>query len=190
MSQNDPRSPEFKQAHKELAHETLYFPEDYKHESHRPVQDISQTFAGSPTRGARLADKVVHGMGSWTFLIVQSAILIAWVLFNTIGRSTWDPYPFILMNLFLSLQAAYAAPLILMSENRQTERDRVMAANDYEINEKAENEIRAVLDHLQAQNRALLALYTQIEAQTQRIADLQLPIAPADDEDGQMLSKR
>ena len=74
-------------------------------------------------------------MGSWPFIIVQSIILAIWISLNVIGyMNHWDPYPFILLNLALSFQAAYAAPIIMMSQNRQAAKDRLMAEQDYEIN--------------------------------------------------------
>jgi uncharacterized membrane protein len=83
-----------------------------------------------------------------------------WVILNVAAVIRhWDPYPFILMNLVLSMQAAYTAPIIMMSQNRQAERDRLEAHNDYIINQKAEEEIRAVMDHLETQNEALLQIY-------------------------------
>jgi uncharacterized membrane protein len=75
----------------------------------------------------------------------------------------WDPYPFILMNLVLSLQAAYTAPMIMMSQNRQAARDRIEAHNDYEINQKAEIEIRAIMEALDAQNIAIAELHSMVE---------------------------
>jgi uncharacterized membrane protein len=81
-------------------------------------------------------------MGSWTFIIVQSVILLVWIVLNvTAFVEQWDPYPFILLNLALSFQAAYAAPVIMMSQNRQAAIDRVAASHDYDINRKAELEI-------------------------------------------------
>jgi len=92
--------------------------------------------------GQRIADAVATVMGSWTFIIVQSAILFVWIAVNLVGRMrSWDPYPFILLNLALSFQAAYAAPVIMMSQNRQQDIDRKAAENDYRINVKAELEI-------------------------------------------------
>jgi uncharacterized membrane protein len=70
-----------------------------------------------------LADKIVSFIGSWRFIIIQSSLLVLWIILNVMGILTWDPYPFILLNLCLSFQAAYATPLILMSSNRQGERD-------------------------------------------------------------------
>jgi uncharacterized membrane protein len=81
-------------------------------------------------------------MGSWTFIIIQSVLLMLWIALNvTAYVQRWDPYPFILLNLALSFQAAYAAPFIMMSQNRQQDIDRKSAENDYQINIKAELEI-------------------------------------------------
>ena len=92
--------------------------------------------------GARVSDSVAAMVGSWPFIIIQSLILIAWMAFNvTAWVRQWDPYPFILLNLVLSFQAAYAAPIIMMSQNRQAAIDRIEAKHDYDINIKAELEI-------------------------------------------------
>ena len=94
------------------------------------------------TPGQRIADAVAATMGSWKFIIIQSTILLAWLTLNiTAWVNHWDPYPFILLNLALSFQAAYAAPFIMMSQNRQQDVDRKQAAADYKINIKAELEI-------------------------------------------------
>ena len=95
-----------------------------------------------PSMGDRIADGVAATMGSWPFIIVQSLLLILWMTLNiTAWIEHWDPYPFILLNLALSFQAAYAAPFIMMSQNRQADIDRMAAKRDYEINIKAELEI-------------------------------------------------
>jgi uncharacterized membrane protein len=94
------------------------------------------------TVGQRIADTVAANMGSWRFIIIQSIILIIWIILNvTAYIQQWDPYPFILLNLALSFQAAYAAPFIMMSQNRQQEIDRKKAENDFQVNVKAELEI-------------------------------------------------
>jgi len=92
--------------------------------------------------GDRVADRVASIVGSWKFVIIQSIILFFWIVLNiTAYIQRWDPYPFILLNLFLSFQAAYTAPIIMMSQNRQGTIDRKAAENDYDINLKAELEI-------------------------------------------------
>src|SRR6266700_719273 len=94
------------------------------------------------TIGQRIADTVAATMGSWNFIIIQSVILMVWIVLNvTAYVQQWDPYPFILLNLALSFQAAYAAPFIMMSQNRQQDIDRKSAEHDYQINIKAELEI-------------------------------------------------
>jgi uncharacterized membrane protein len=94
------------------------------------------------TVGQCIADKVAAIMGSWKFIIIQTTILFFWIVLNvTAYVQRWDPYPFILLNLALSFQAAYAAPFIMMSQNRQQDIDRKEAENDYQINIKAELEI-------------------------------------------------
>ena len=107
------------------------------------------------TTGQRIADTVAATMGSWNFIIIQSAILVAWIILNvTAYIKSWDPYPFILLNLALSFQAAYAAPFIMMSQNRQQDIDRKAAEDDYRINIKAELEIELLhhkLDQLREQ---------------------------------------
>jgi uncharacterized membrane protein len=92
--------------------------------------------------GERLADKVASIVGSWRFIIIQSLVVLVWVITNLIAYlSHWDPYPFILLNLLFSTQAAYAAPVIMMAQNRQSERDRVQANDDYMTNLEAKKEI-------------------------------------------------
>jgi|ERR1051325_1744096 uncharacterized membrane protein len=94
------------------------------------------------TVGQKIADTVAATMGSWRFIIIQSIILLVWIVLNiTAYVQQWDPYPFILLNLALSFQAAYAAPFIMMSQNRQQDIDRKQAESDYQINIKAELEI-------------------------------------------------
>lgn len=98
------------------------------------------------TTGQRLSDKVARFGGSWTFIISFFIVLIVWIVFNSIAinKHPFDPYPFILMNLVLSCIAAIQAPIIMMSQNRQEEKDRQRAENDYMVNLKAEIQIRAL----------------------------------------------
>jgi uncharacterized membrane protein len=118
-------------------------------------RDVNETFAEELTFGQRLADRVAAIGGSWTFILAFAAFLTVWTLLNlTLGRSAFDPFPFIFLNLLLSMLAAIQAPLIMMSQNRQAAKDRVNAAHDYEVNLKAEIEIMALhdkLDHMRVQ---------------------------------------
>jgi len=101
------------------------------------------------TFGQRLADKVATGMGSWRFIIIQTITVAVWMTLNIVGIiSHWDPYPFILLNLLFSTQAAYAAPIIMMAQNRQNDRDRVQANADYKTNIDAKEEIEALQKQL------------------------------------------
>jgi uncharacterized membrane protein len=93
------------------------------------------------TLGERIADLVAAVMGSWTFIVAQSLVLFLWIAVNAYFGRAWDPYPFILLNLVLSFQAAYAAPIIMMAQNRQATIDRRRAEQDYDVNLKAELEI-------------------------------------------------
>ena len=99
--------------------------------------------------GSRLADLVARGMGSWKFIIIQTILVILWMGLNLVGFFYhWDVYPFILLNLLFSTQAAYAAPIIMMSQNRQNERDRMQAKADYQTNIDAKLEIEALTSKL------------------------------------------
>lgn len=101
------------------------------------------------TLGDRLADSVAEGMGSWRFIIIQTIIVLTWMTLNVVGfMSHWDPYPFILLNLLFSTQAAYAAPIIMMAQNRQADRDRAQAKADYETNIAAKLEIEELQKRL------------------------------------------
>lgn len=118
--------------------------------------------AASPhlTRGEQIADQVAAMMGSWTFIIIQTVLLLVWMALNvTAFIHHWDPYPFILLNLALSFQAAYSAPFIMMSQNRQATIDREDARHDYDVNIRAELEIELLhkkLDLLREQEMATL----------------------------------
>ena len=144
----------------------LHFPAPFKHR-HPPVENVAEAFEEGLSPGERAADWVATTVGSWPFIIGQSALLACWVVLNVVAVVRhWDPYPFILMNLVLSLQAAYTAPIIMMSQNRQADRDRLEAHNDYVVNQKAEVEVRAILDHLVAQDRALTLIYQALTGAT------------------------
>ena len=120
----------------------------------RPSKNWHQTHQERLTFGARMADKVAAGMGSWTFIIIQSGFIVLWVALNLIAWiERFDPYPFILLNLLFSVQAAYAAPIIMQSQNRQAQRDRAQAQHDYDTNVAAKREIEEVIERLAAIER-------------------------------------
>jgi uncharacterized membrane protein len=133
---------------------------------HPPVININQALAEGQTPGQRIADTLARVMGSWTFITVQSTVLAVWIVLNVIAwRSHWDPYPFILLNLALSFQAAYAAPIIMMSQNRQAAKDRLMAEQDYMVNTKAEEEVKSIMRHLEQQDEAMIDILRRLEEQ-------------------------
>ena len=101
--------------------------------------------------GERLADSVASGMGSWRFIIIQTVIVLAWMVLNVVAfMDHWDPYPYILLNLLFSTQAAYAAPIIMMAQNRQNDRDRAQADEDFRTNVAAKKEIEDLQIRLNA----------------------------------------
>jgi uncharacterized membrane protein len=133
---------------------------------HPPIRNVNKAIAESMTIGARAADAFASAVGSWTFILTQSVILVFWITLNVIAWIRhWDPYPFILLNLALSFQAAYAAPIIMMSQNRQAAKDRLMAEQDYLVNTKAEEELKSVMQHLETQDDMMLDLLRQLHDQ-------------------------
>ena len=123
------------------------------------------------TFGQRISDGVAKTVGSWKFIIIQSVCIMIWIMYNTMSPShVWDPYPFILLNLMLSFQAAYTAPAIMMSQNRLSEIDRLQATNDFEVNVKAELEIELLHQKIDLmKEKELLALSNAIEALSLKI---------------------
>ncbi|HTT79249.1 MAG TPA: DUF1003 domain-containing protein [Stellaceae bacterium] len=139
------------------------------------ADNLNQEFDRSMTIGERLADRVAEFGGSWHFIITFFVVMAVWIVINSLYVlfRPFDPYPFILLNLALSLLAAVQAPVILMSQNRQEARDRMRAENDYQVNLKAELEVRAVsekLDLLIHQQWAHLLEIQQV--QTEMIRDM------------------
>jgi uncharacterized membrane protein len=134
-----------------------------RHDGSRPTTPL--------TTGQRIADFVASTMGSWRFIIVQTTILFFWIVLNiTAWIYHWDPYPFILLNLALSFQAAYAAPFIMMSQNRQQDIDREKAEKDFQINVKAELEIELLHEKLdELREKQVLSLTEAVNALTARL---------------------
>jgi uncharacterized membrane protein len=135
----------------------------------RISENIAKTYSDQMTFGERVADKVASFGGSWTFILIFASIIAIWcagnVLLSDEGLS-FDPYPFIFLNLVLSMLAAVQAPLIMMSQNRQAAKDRLAAGHDYEINLKAELEILALHEKMDDVRQAkLVKLMEQQEEQ-------------------------
>ena len=132
----------------------------------RAARDPNKIYDASLTPGQRIADGVAATMGSWRFIIIQSIFLAVWILLNIteLVFRAWDPYPFILLNLMLSFQAAYAAPIIMMSQNRQASKDRLQAELDLNTDLKAEaliEELHGSIDDMRLQKWAELLLIQQ-----------------------------
>lgn len=157
----------------QIEHDYLHVPESLHHLhfpsfKHAPSQviDVNKAADERLTRGDKIADAVAATVGSWRFIIIQSCLLLAWLIINSIAWALrWDPYPFILLNLALSFQAAYSAPFVMMSQNRQAEKDRLTAQNDYMTDCKGEEEIRHILAHLEHQDALIIKIIERLETQ-------------------------
>src|SRR6185436_13919313 len=115
------------------------------------MRNWHETHAEKQSPGDRIADRVAAFIGSWAFIIGQTGVMIVWVLINTLalfGLIRFDMYPFVFLNLFMSAEAAFATPLILMSQNRSAERDREHAQHDYDVNIEAKREIEELMTTL------------------------------------------
>jgi len=116
---------------------------------HSVSKNVNEVEEDRMTLGQRIADTVAATMGSWRFIIIQSTLLFGWIVLNLLAWTFhWDPYPFIFLNLMLSFQAAYAAPFIMMSQNRQSDKDRLAAEIDHQVNSKAELEVGLLLNRV------------------------------------------
>ena len=138
-------------------------------ENHPPIIDVNKVVDANLTMGAKISDAVASTVGSWRFIIIQSIFLVAWISVNIIFKGLWDPYPFILLNLALSFQAAYSAPFVMMSQNRQAEKDRLTAENDYKTDVKGEEEVGHILEHLDHQDALTLTIVQSLQTQAERI---------------------
>ena len=132
------------------------------------------------TLGERLSDLVAATVGSWRFILIQSGLLVAWLIANAaFGGNAWDPYPFILLNLMLSFQAAYTAPIIMMSQNRQSDIDRIRSIADYQVNIRAEAEISLLHEKLDLLREQQVAeLISLLKASLGRIEALENRMLP------------
>jgi uncharacterized membrane protein len=144
-------------------------------------RDTNRTFIGELSMGDRIADTIARVGGSWSFIIGFLAYLFVWTFANVwlLGRESFDPYPFIFLNLLLSMVAALQAPVIMMSQNRQAERDRIDASHDYEVNLKAEIEIMALHEKLdELRHQEIVAIHDEIRriaGDLQRLVDRSAP---------------
>jgi len=131
------------------------------------VQNVDDVYRETLKPLDRVAIKVAAVVGSWKFIIWQSVFFAVWIVLNLVGWSrSWDPYPFILMNLVLSLEAAYTAPLVMMAQNRDAERDRMML-QDFETNRRAAEEVCKIVALLEQHGRILAVLGEERQRQRQ-----------------------
>jgi uncharacterized membrane protein len=144
-----------------------------RHREGLPIQVSAhvEQLSGTLTTGHKISDLVAKTVGSWKFIIIQSICILAWITYNSVNNANvWDPYPYILLNLMLSFQAAYTAPAIMMSQNRLSEIDRQQANNDFEINVKAELEIELLHQKIDMmKEKELFALTKAVEALSQKL---------------------
>lgn len=131
--------------------------------------------------GERLSDLVAETVGSWRFILIQSGLLLAWLIANIAsGGNAWDPYPFILLNLMLSFQAAYTAPIIMMSQNRQADIDRIRSIADYQVNIRAEAEISLLHEKIDLLREQQVAeLISLLKTSLERIESLENRLLPS-----------
>ena len=132
------------------------------------MKNVDAEFEQNRTHAQILADMVAAVVGSWPFIAIQSVLLVIWIAVNVVlamrhSDKAWDPYPFILLNLALSFQAAYTGPIVMMSQNRQAEKDRRQANSDYETNIRAEAEIRVIMEHLKYQDKIIHELVGELK---------------------------
>lgn len=147
----------------------IQFPK-FKHEQHTPIVNVNDVADDRLTFGQKVADKVASSMGSWKFIISQATIMAIWVIINAVNLFYhFDAYPFILLNLAMSAQAAFATPLIMMSQNRQATKDRLTAENDYKTDVKGEEEICHIMEHLDHQDTLIIQMVQHIEVQNERL---------------------
>lgn len=139
-------------------------------------KDMNAHYKEKSTLGEHLADTIARVGGSWNFIIAFLAFLVVWTVLNgwLLSRDAFDPYPFIFLNLMLSMLAAIQAPIIMMSQNRQAARDRMDATHDYEVNLKAEIEIMALHEKMDdLRHREIVAMHTEVMAMSERLARLE-----------------
>jgi CRP/FNR family cyclic AMP-dependent transcriptional regulator len=135
----------------------------------RAMRNPNEVIDKEATFGERIADTVAGFGGSWTFIIIFIAVLLAYSSINIVlGHHAWDPYPFILLNLFLSMLAAIQAPVIMMSQNRQDTRDRLRGELDYEVNRRAEAEIQGLASKLNHVNEKIADIEDMLRARAEK----------------------
>ncbi len=136
-----------------------------KHQhDHPPVRDLNRDFDRKLKFTDRVASDFARLVGSWVFVLAQVGLMLIWVLLNAIGLLRhWDQYPFAFLNFVFSLEAAIWVSVVLMALNSQADRDRMRAQNEYELNVKAEEELKALMNHLMHQDEILLQIVNRLD---------------------------
>lgn len=132
--------------------------------SYRSV--VNRAHHDEATRGERLADAIASGIGSWRFLIIQTILVLLWVGINLVGIGLrWDPFPFILLNLMFSVQAAYTGPVLLLAGNRQSQKDRLTLEHAASEAERTDEQDRQILKEIRRNTELTLSILKQLEAE-------------------------
>ncbi len=136
-----------------------------KHQhDHPPVRDLNRDVERRLTFADRVADDFSRLVGSWPFVLAQLGIIVVWIALNALRPfRQWDPYPFAFLNVVVGLEVAIWVTLVLMSLNRMADRDRLRAQQDYELNVKAEEELKALMNHLMHQDEILLQIVNRLD---------------------------
>jgi uncharacterized membrane protein len=136
-----------------------------KHQhDHPPVRDLNRELDRRQTFADRVAADFARLVGSWVFVLAQLGIILVWILLNALNvLHPWDRYPFLFLNLVLSLEAALWVSVALMAMNRQADRERLRAQQDFELNVKAEEELKALMNHLMHQDEVLLQIVNRLD---------------------------
>lgn len=145
-----------------------------KHQhDHPPVRDLNREVERKLTFADRVADDFARLVGSWEFVAVQLGIIVIWVGLNALNvLHPWDRFPFLFLNLILSLEAALWVTVVLMSLNRLADRDRLRAQHDYELDVKTEEELKALMNHLMHQDEILLQIVNRLDREDREIKRL------------------
>jgi len=136
-----------------------------KHQhDHPPVRDLNREVDRKLTFADRVADDFSRLIGSWVFVLAQAGIMVLWVGLNALNLiHPWDRYPFLFLNFILAVEAAVWVSVVLMALNRLADRDRLRAQHDYELNVKAEEELKALMNHLMHQDEVLLQIVNRLD---------------------------
>lgn len=131
----------------------------------RHLHPVNQIHHDEATFGERLADRISAGIGSWTFLIVQGVLIVGWILANLVLllNHGWDPFPFILLNLMFSIQAAYTGPVLLLAGNRHAQHDRLRLEHTSEVNERSEKRTLEILEEIERNTACTLKILEHIK---------------------------